>query len=685
LSLIAIDEAHCISEWGHDFRPDYRNLVDLRRPFPDTPVMALTATATERVRQDIIDQLSLGEVDEFIANFDRPNLTYLVRNKRQAFAALRELLDEIPGEAAIVYCFSRSETEDLAARLSANGHPAAAYHAGLDGETRRYTQERFIDGDVPVVIATIAFGMGIDKPDVRLVVHYTMPKSIEAYYQETGRAGRDGEPSRCILFFSEGDRSKHEYFIRDIGDLATRHTAQAQLDNVIEYGRLQNCRRRFLLAHFGQSMAADNCGGCDVCVSSRATVDVTVVAQKILSAVIRTGERFGVAHVANILLGRNLARVRELGHDQLSVFGIVSDYDGDALREIANQLVAEGLLARGEGQYPTLSVTPDGRRWLRSRAPLQINMRVDEPGARQVSSPASTARVPSPTSTAKGGPQERALFEELRTLRRRLADEQGVPAFVVFSDATLHALASAMPMDEQSMLRVSGVGPAKLERYGEQFLAAIGKFRNDGGSLNPDGLSGRPIDVRFPAESAIGGSPLSNGLDAIRQGYPRAYERWTNEEDEQLISRQSAGETVADLADRLGRQPSAVQSRLERLGLDGSGGAPSTNGITLRRTPTVEATRELLGRGLSLDALAERRGLSLGTILNHLERLIRSEEPVDLQSLLPSPGRVNEIRQAFGTQGSRGLQPIKELLGEDFSYDEIKLVRLLLIQESTTM
>ena len=475
LRLIAIDEAHCISEWGHDFRPDYRALSELRTQFPNTPVMALTATATKRVRDDIIQQLRLGDCPRFVSGFDRANLTYRVQARQQAWESLVDLLEERRGQSAIVYCFSRKETEDVAAGLNAAGHPAVAYHAGLDADVRRRTQERFIDGEVPVVTATIAFGMGIDKPDIRLVVHYALPKSIEGYYQETGRAGRDGLPSDCVLFFSEGDRAKQEYFIQEMtGDART--TAERQLQQMVEYGRLQTCRRKYLLGYFGETMAGETCGNCDVCLAERTAVDVTEVAQKLLSAVIRTGERFGIAHVSDVLLGSGKQRIKELGHDRLSVYGIVNDYDRSGLRDIANGLVERGLLARADGQYATISVTPGGRQWLRSRAGLTLEMRVDE--------------VP-PVSRKRGGQQDHAvgllnvsanydgrLFDELRALRRRLADEQGVPAYVVFNDATLRSLASVKPTDQAAMLRVSGVGPAKLERYGEAFLSAIRKQVN---------------------------------------------------------------------------------------------------------------------------------------------------------------------------------------------------------------
>ena len=428
------------------------------------------------MQQDIVEQLRLPDCRRFVSGFDRPNLTYRVEPGAGTWDALLGLLEERRGQSAIVYCFSRKDTDELASRLTGHGHPAVAYHAGLDANTRRLTQERFIDGEVPIVTATIAFGMGIDKPDIRLVIHHTLPKSIEGYYQETGRAGRDGLPSECVLFFNEGDRAKQEHFIRAMtGD--ARALAERQLQQMVDYCRLTTCRRRYLLQYFGDTATGDSCGACDVCLAQRQTVDVTVVAQKMLSAVIRTGERFGIAHVSDVLLGSGKQRVKELGHDQLSVYGIVNDFDRSGLRDIASGLVERGLLTREDGQYPTISVTNAGRKWLRNRETLTLDMRVDEPSPQSKLSRSRRASGGGTASPNTG--YDDALFEQLRALRRRLADEEGVPAFVVFGDATLKGLAAAKPTNPQDMLAVSGVGPTKLERYGEAFLAVVREYVRD--------------------------------------------------------------------------------------------------------------------------------------------------------------------------------------------------------------
>ena len=669
LRLIAIDEAHCISEWGHDFRPDYGALSDLRTLFPNTPVMALTATATERVRQDIAAQLALGDSPQFVSGFDRANLTYQVRRQAGDPAAVKELLADRPGQSAIVYCFSRKDTEELADYLTSNGHPALAYHAGLDSATRRRTQERFIDSDIPVIAATIAFGMGIDKPDIRLVVHYTLPKSVEGYYQETGRAGRDGQPSDCILFYADGDRAKQEFFIQRMSG-AARATAESQLSQMVDYARLDTCRRRYLLDYFGDTTlpAPDGCGNCDVCLAERQPVDATVVAQKMLSAVIRTGERFGIAYVNRVLLGSKDKRITELEHDQLSVFGIVNDYDRKGLRRIADGLIAQGMLARAAGEYPIISVTDAGRQWLRSRQPLTLQLRVDEPAtpSRRPDRNAAAANVNinananpnANTPNANAAPTyDAALFERLRAVRRRLADAQGVRAFAVFGDATLRDLATLRPTDRTTMRQISGVGPAKLEQYADDFLTEIREY-----------ASANPHLPNTPAPQLDFGD--RSRLAEVRQTHPRTYESWTHQELQDLQRRHNAGQDIDQIAVALGRNPNAIQSRLNRLGF----GSDSASEPTLSATHFL--TRDLLHQGLTIAEIARERNFTPSTIMSHLQRLADAGAPLNLTHLLPPPARITQIENALQSAPDDRLAPVKESLGDDYTYDEIRLVRI---------
>ena len=469
LSLIAIDEAHCISEWGHQFRPDYRNLRQLRQEFPSVPVVSLTATATERVRQDIIDQLDLQRGQVFLSSFNRANLSYSVRPKSESWNTLLSLLRQGQHTPAIIYCFSRRETESLANDLSVEGLSARAYHAGLDPAVRRKTQEDFVRDRVPIIVATIAFGMGIDKPDIRLVVHYSLPKSLEGYYQETGRAGRDGLPSQCVLFFSVSDKISQDYFINQIADESEQATARDKLAKMVEFAQLPICRRRFILEYFGELWAEENCGGCDVCLQLVEKFDATEITQKILSAVIRTGERFGANHVVQVLRGSREKRVMDMGHDRLSVYGIAKDFGRPQMREVMSQLQSLGLLARSTGEFPTLAVSPEGREFLRNRGTLSLPRPAGISEGRKLG-----PKRGSPSAATVDYDED--LFEELRVLRRRLADAQEVPAFVVFGDVSLRNMAATFPQSMEEFSRITGVGEVKLKQYGPQFIKAIQSY-----------------------------------------------------------------------------------------------------------------------------------------------------------------------------------------------------------------
>ena len=574
VSLIAIDEAHCISEWGHDFRPDYRNLKALRARFPDVPCMALTATATERVREDIVSQLDISNGRTFLSSFNRSNLTYSVLPKTDQFDTLLRVLRKHKGESTIIYCFSRKGTEELVADLREEGLSALPYHAGLDPATRRTNQERFIRDETPIIVATIAFGMGIDKPDVRLIVHYDMPKSVEGYYQETGRGGRDGLPSDCVLFYSPGDRSRQEYWIGQMEDAEEKRRARRKLDGMVEYSELTGCRRSHLLGYFGEKLDELNCGGCDFCMADVEEFDATVIAQKILSAVIRTGERYGSAHVADVLRGSRARKVIDAGHDKLSVYGIVRDFSKDEIKAISRQLMEVGLLGKGEGEYPTLSVPQAGREFLRNRATLQLTRKKEQPSGRRAF---DKSRLD----------YDQGLFDLLRDVRRRLAEERGVPPYHVFGDVSLVQMAYFLPQSRESFSRITGVGAAKLEEFGEIFVKHIREYAEEHGLEEKEQASTRrkSRSVRRP------GSTYAKTLELFRQGLP-----------------------IDDIATRRELSPGTIIGHLERLASHGEEISVShlleperfdLMRKELERTETLSLSviRDALGDGYSYDEI----------------------------------------------------------------------------------
>ncbi len=467
ISLIAIDEAHCISEWGHDFRPDYRNLKQLKEVFPGTPIIALTATATERVRKDIHKQLEFS-AKEFVSSFNRENLVFKVVPKKDAFEKLVSLLEKNKGESAIVYCFSRKDTEKLTENLRMNGFSARAYHAGLSDEKRIKHQELFIKDEVDIIVATIAFGMGIDKPDVRLVVHYSFPKTLEGYYQEVGRAGRDGLQSECVMFYSYGDKMKHDYFIRDIQDEEERRNIEQKIQKVIRYAEAPGCRREHLLRYFGEQFkpSREGCGACDMCLSPKELLEAKEIAGKILSCVYKTGGRFGKKYIADILKGSRQKKIIENGHDTLSVHGIVKNFSANDIKHIMGALIHEGLIKEDSGQYPTISLEAKGVAWLKSGDGLSIR---------------KTWETEKEEPRRKIGSIEynEDLFTELRALRKELAQEKGVPPFMIFSDKSLHEMAHYIPKTVDAFLQIQGVGEQKCEAFSESFLKVIVKFSEE--------------------------------------------------------------------------------------------------------------------------------------------------------------------------------------------------------------
>ncbi|WP_327034731.1 DNA helicase RecQ [Micromonospora ureilytica] len=472
ISLFAIDEAHCVSQWGHDFRPDYLALSMLHERWPEVPRIALTATATSATRTEIATRLNLDDARHFVASFDRPNIQYRIVPKREPRKQLLTLLrDEHPGDAGIVYCLSRASVDKTAEFLTANGVAALPYHAGLDAGTRARNQQRFLREDGLVMVATIAFGMGIDKPDVRFVAHLDLPKSVEGYYQETGRAGRDGLPSTAWLAYGLQDVVQQRKMIETSdGDLAHRRNLAAHLDAMLALCETVRCRRVQLLEYFGETTTAA-CGNCDTCLTPPESWDGTVAAQKLLSAVFRLdrerNQRFGAGHCIDILLGKQNDKISQYGHDSLTVFGIGPELSEAEWRGVVRQLLAEGLLAV-EGDYGTLALTEASADVLGRRRTVTLRREPEKPASSRSSKPRGSSTV-----VAELTPAAASLFERLRGWRATSAKEQGVPAYVIFHDATLRQIASDAPSTLADLSRVSGVGENKLAKYGEQILAVL--------------------------------------------------------------------------------------------------------------------------------------------------------------------------------------------------------------------
>ena len=460
VDCLTIDEAHCISEWGHDFRPEYRQLVQVRKQFPQAVCLALTATATARVRQDIRSTLQFATTNEFVASFNRENLFIEVLPKRDATRQTMDMLERYKDQSGIVYCFSRKQVDDLASYLISRGYSARPYHAGLEDIERKRNQEAFIRDDAQIIIATIAFGMGINKPNVRFVIHYDLPKSVEGYYQEIGRAGRDGLPAHCLLLYSYADVAKLNYFI-DQKEGEERRVAIQHLNAIVGYAEDEtSCRRKPLLNYFGESYAADNCSNCDNCNSSPTPLtDVTIPAQKFLSCVKRAGEKFGAGHITDILLGSKNEKVLRWGHEKLSTYGIGGELTQKQWMRLARQLLSMGYLKQ-EGEYRTLGLTPKALEALRKRAPIMGVLQEAE-------------RVKKKEGKKEGIEYNHALFAILRQKRKEMADEAGVPPYVIFPDRTLTEMAAYYPQSTAGLLNISGVGQVKLVQYGDAFLDVI--------------------------------------------------------------------------------------------------------------------------------------------------------------------------------------------------------------------
>ncbi|QDU19107.1 ATP-dependent DNA helicase RecQ [Urbifossiella limnaea] len=500
-NAVAIDEAHCISHWGHDFRPEYRQMARLKEWFPGAAVQAYTATATERVRADIVQQLGIDDASVLVGNFDRPNLTFRVLPRVSPIAQVREVLDRHPGDAGIVYCLRRADVDDMTAQLKAAKYKAVGYHAGMSPDQRRKAQESFASEETDIVVATVAFGMGIDRSNVRFVVHAAMPKSIEHYQQETGRAGRDGLPSECVLLFSGADFIT----LKNITLKSAQEAGATQeyvastikhLDDMAKYARGAVCRHRALVEYFGQQLETHNCGACDICLGDTDEVpEAKVVAQKILSCVARVKESFGVTHVLDILKGANTEGVRSRGHDKLTTYGLLEDVPKNDLRDWIYQLVGQGALAVSEGEYPLLKLTPASWSVMKGEQSVRL-IRLAQQKRRSKrdrdDAPVTTRERQQPGTLPAGADPE--LFERLRQVRRQVAAGLGVQPYLVFPDSVLAEFARGRPSTAARMRQVSGVGDRKLADFGETFLDAIRAHC---------GQAGLALDVDAPVQRGL--------------------------------------------------------------------------------------------------------------------------------------------------------------------------------------
>jgi len=563
IGAIAIDEAHCVSEWGHDFRPEYSRLKQIRQRYPQVPLQALTATATKRVRQDIVSQLELQSPDIHVASFDRTNIYYEIQPKdRNIYPKLLRAIKAESG-AGIVYCLSRKSVEEVATRLQRDGIDALPYHARLPVKERSSNQTSFLRDDVQVIVATVAFGMGINKPDVRFVFHYDLPRSLESFYQESGRAGRDGEPSKSVLFFSLGDYKKVEFLINQKPDVNEQRIAKQQLRQVIDYAEGNDCRRKIILRYFGERYPG-NCDKCDNCLHPKPIEDWTVEAQKFLSCVARCQEKFGTNHIVDVLIGSRKQKIRQYGHHLLSTYGIGKGRTADEWRMLGRSLIHQGFVGQTTDGFPVLKLNK--RSWEVFRGQLKVEIAVDK-------SPGKTQKTYNPRKA-----EAELLFEKLRKLRKQIADHNSLPPYMIFADSSLKLMAQLRPQNITEFANLSGVNKYKAQQYGDRFISEILEFNEQ-----------HQLPISLPSKSQM-------------------------------------------------------------------------------------ATLQLHQQGLSVVEIAQARGFAERTINTHLSELLAMNQPVALNKLVTA-SKQQAIIEAIEKVGDLTLKTIKEALNQDYSYEEISLVR----------
>jgi len=573
VNLIAIDEAHCISEWGHDFRPGYRQLKLLKEHLPKIPLIAMTATAIPEVQSDIVTQLKLTNPKYYKASLNRDNLFYQVKSKDTAYHQLTQYLKNHNKDSGIIYCQSRKSTETLANKLQSDGYRVLPYHAGLNSNLRTETQEKFVKDDVEIIVATIAFGMGIDKSNIRFVIHYDLPKNLESYYQETGRAGRDGGKSDCILFYSYGDKRKIEYLIEQKQSETEKRIAYQKLFDIIKFCESITCRRKMLLNYFGEDFNETNCKLCDICLEPKETIDGTIIAQKIISCISQVNERFGMSYIADILCGSRNKKIISNQHDALTSHGTGKEYSKKQWQIYFRELIQLDYLKLEGDKYPIVKITPKLRDDLLKHKEILLTKPVDG---------VKITQIEYDTKMDSG------LFEILKVLRKRIADAESMPPYIIFHDSSLKAMATYFPRNISDFCNISGVGENKLEKYGEMFLEEIGAYCIEHNIV-----------------------------------------------------------------------PKQVRRRKHFANTNAS---------------TFQETMKLYKQNLTIEEIAQKRGLAPSTIASHFEKLIISGEEIPIDKLVDID-KQEHIMKVLSILESDKLGPIKEKLSDDYTYEEIRLVR----------
>ncbi len=553
VDCITIDEAHCISEWGHDFRPEYRQMIEVRKLFPKAVCVALTATATPRVQQDIKDNLEFEKSNEFVSSFNRENLFLQIIPKSKPVFQTLDFLEKFSDQSGIIYCFSRRQVDELYKIIDEEGYSVKPYHAGLPNYDRKINQELFIKDDIQIIVATIAFGMGINKPNIRFVIHYDLPKNLEGYYQEIGRAGRDGLQSHCLLLFGYGDISKIKYFINQKED-KERQIANIHLDALVSFCETNLCRRTPLLNYFGEDYSIDNCGMCDNCRGeTKKLIDITIHAQKFLSCMKQTGEYFGAGHMINILRGSKAQKVLDKNHHHLSTYNIGNDLSKKQWFHLSRQFIRLNLIEK-DIQFGSLKITEKGQKVLNDK--------------HSVSGLLMEEKIKFKKIKEIDYEFDHTLFEKLRNKRKEIADEKAIPPFIIFHDTSLIEMSAFFPQSGNNFMKINGVGQTKFEKYGEIFLNIIQEYCDTFG-INEKIKEGR-TQYKLKSENTehkVDALKTALTFEKIREEYPKAYEKWTELDDKLLEKSYLMGENISELAKLFQRKPGAIRSRLKKIGL----------------------------------------------------------------------------------------------------------------------